>query len=185
ITVSEPPIADPHDGWCGGCRRETCGYPISANDIALEPKFKIGNDGLKRTTKDVDFGLPWAVIRFNKKTATKLAKIITNGFGETGKAIGWMEATINFITKQEEYLKLLKASGVIKMGSYTTYNDLEQVQNGELACLVHKDSGVEYTFIKSSQGIACYSSDKKNPVLYDNAHTAYFNDFVHLGMCSN
>ncbi|MCU7800387.1 MAG: YihY family inner membrane protein, partial [gamma proteobacterium symbiont of Lucinoma myriamae] len=28
ITVSEPPIADPHDGWCGGCRRETCGYPI-------------------------------------------------------------------------------------------------------------------------------------------------------------
>ncbi|MCU7799804.1 MAG: hypothetical protein KZQ70_06585, partial [gamma proteobacterium symbiont of Lucinoma myriamae] len=31
ITVSEPPIADPHDGWCGGCRRETCGYPITGD----------------------------------------------------------------------------------------------------------------------------------------------------------
>ncbi|MCU7799720.1 MAG: c-type cytochrome, partial [gamma proteobacterium symbiont of Lucinoma myriamae] len=34
ITVSEPPIADPHDGWCGGCRRETCGYPITATCAA-------------------------------------------------------------------------------------------------------------------------------------------------------
>ncbi len=25
---SEPPIADPHDGWCGGWRLETSGYPI-------------------------------------------------------------------------------------------------------------------------------------------------------------
>ncbi|MCU7801354.1 MAG: penicillin-binding protein activator LpoB, partial [gamma proteobacterium symbiont of Lucinoma myriamae] len=34
ITVSEPPIADPHDGWCGGCRRETCGYPINDKQSA-------------------------------------------------------------------------------------------------------------------------------------------------------
>ncbi|MCU7800790.1 MAG: GGDEF domain-containing protein, partial [gamma proteobacterium symbiont of Lucinoma myriamae] len=36
ITVSEPPIADPHDGWCGGCRRETCGYPI---ERSIEHRF--------------------------------------------------------------------------------------------------------------------------------------------------
>ncbi|MCU7819661.1 MAG: hypothetical protein KZQ57_12550, partial [gamma proteobacterium symbiont of Lucinoma myriamae] len=35
ITVSEPPIADPHDGWCGGCRRETCGYPIGPLGLGL------------------------------------------------------------------------------------------------------------------------------------------------------
>ncbi|MCU7800885.1 MAG: hypothetical protein KZQ70_12255, partial [gamma proteobacterium symbiont of Lucinoma myriamae] len=49
ITVSEPPIADPHDGWCGGCRRETCGYPIKKTpywtfknlaQIVKEEKYK-------------------------------------------------------------------------------------------------------------------------------------------------
>ncbi|MCU7818173.1 MAG: hypothetical protein KZQ57_04735, partial [gamma proteobacterium symbiont of Lucinoma myriamae] len=36
ITVSEPPIADPHDGWCGGCRRETCGYPIPSKIVSYD-----------------------------------------------------------------------------------------------------------------------------------------------------
>ncbi|MCU7800489.1 MAG: AAA family ATPase, partial [gamma proteobacterium symbiont of Lucinoma myriamae] len=40
ITVSEPPIADPHDGWCGGCRRETCGYPIKRFSEQQNKKVK-------------------------------------------------------------------------------------------------------------------------------------------------
>ena len=31
----EPPLADPHEGWCGGWRLDTSGYPISS--LLLQP----------------------------------------------------------------------------------------------------------------------------------------------------
>jgi hypothetical protein len=31
--LCEPPLADPHEGWCGGWGRKTPGYPIRPSEI--------------------------------------------------------------------------------------------------------------------------------------------------------
>ena len=78
-------------------------YIVQINDISVDP-LVINNQVIPGK---MGSGLPWRVRRFSKRDAERIAKVTRNGSGTEGEAIGYIEATHNFIKTNETLLGLI------------------------------------------------------------------------------
>ena len=81
-------------------------YIVTVDGIAFDPEVVDG----KVSVGPVRFGLPHKVRRFLKRDAENIAKSATNGHGHQGKAVFWVDATIEMLERLRLVVLQIKES---------------------------------------------------------------------------